>query len=112
MPHWHANNPWADKVVYVPIEDAAACSAGGQVVENSTGKTFERDAAFLVEQWSKVGDKLDAYIIPNNDTSNMHIGVRYGPDDGDYLSPRLLNHELALELVGLHGATSSVPGPR
>lgn len=40
----------------------------------------------LLDSWKECGDKLDAYILPQ--PSGYHsIGIRYGNDGHEYLSP-------------------------
>lgn len=83
-PHWP--NPWPD-VVYVPIEELAECHAGlGQRYGDVDGKSYILTKERVLEHWRRAGEKLDAYILPQ--PSGFHsIGIRYGSEGPDYLSP-------------------------
>jgi hypothetical protein len=83
-PHWP--NPWPD-VIYVPIEELAACYAAlGQGCTDIDGSRFVWTVDRVLEHWSQAGDKLDAYILPQ--PSGWHdIGIRYGSEGHQYLSP-------------------------
>ncbi len=83
-PHWP--NPW-DDVVYVPIEELAACYAAlGQDCIDIDGSRFVWTVDRVLEHWRSAGDKLDAYILPQ--PSGWHdIGIRYGSKGNQYLSP-------------------------
>ena len=86
-PYWHADNPWADKVVYVPLERLAAALEGGTVGIGLTGKTVPYDVAFILKHWANYGNTLDAYILPQPDGVRHSVGVRYGSYGSEYLSP-------------------------
>jgi hypothetical protein len=64
--HWHFENPWRQKAIYVPIEDLLPLTHKGYV--------------------SAYGEKLDAYILRQPDGS-FQSGVRYGVNEDQYLSP-------------------------
>jgi len=83
-PHWP--NPW-NGVVYVPIEELAECHMGlGQRYEDVDGSTFIMTKERILQWWRGAGEKLDAYILPQ--PSGFHsIGIRYGADGPEYLSP-------------------------
>ena len=72
--HWHDLNPWKDKILYIPVELAASlCEYSWSDEETLT-------------HWRQYGDKLDAYILPQ--PSGLHcLGVRYGADGPEYVSP-------------------------
>ena len=73
-PYW--TNPW-NGVVYVPLEELADCC----VVEN-----FDKDQ--VLNYFYSRGRYLDAYILPSPYPKGYHsIGVRYGNDGPEYLSP-------------------------
>lgn len=95
--HWHDHNPWADKVVYVPLEALAEAVAGGNI-QLSDGSIVARDQAFMLDHFLQYGDRLDAYILPNALSGNL-LGVRYGGEDREYLSPHNCNPELVEELL-------------
>lgn len=82
-PHWP--NPW--HVVYVPIEELAGAVAGlGKTWRDVDGSTFIMTEERTLEHWRQAGDKLDAYILPQR--SGFHsIGIRYGAEGSEYLSP-------------------------
>lgn len=91
--HWHADNPWADKVVYVPLERLAAALAGGSIGIGLTGKSVPYDVAFILKHWGHYGDRLDAYILPQPGEVRHSVGVRYGAFSAEYLSPHNCNPE-------------------
>jgi hypothetical protein len=84
-PHWHEQNPWKDRVLYIPLAELAEC-------HQTTGKPYayldEKPLIYTVEMcldhWREYGDKLDAYILTGK---TFTAGVRFGPDGPDYLSP-------------------------
>jgi len=72
MLYWHKYNPWKDDVVYVPIESLAKCTY---------------DSMRNLDRWTKEhGGKLDAYILPQPSGDHC-IGVRYGREGSEYMSP-------------------------
>lgn len=84
-PHWHGQNPWADRLTYVPIEELAECYiAIGKPFAWVDGTPILYDVAHCLDQWGKYGDKLDAYILTGPLTT---AGIRFGPEGPDYLSP-------------------------
>lgn len=83
-PHW--TNPW-DDVVYVPIEELVDCAYGlGKTWTDVDGSSFIMTRERMLEHWKQAGDKLDAYILPCG-SGHHSIGVRYGEDGPEYLSP-------------------------
>lgn len=93
-PHW--NNPW--EVVYVPIEELAECDAGlGKTCGTMNGPSFILTKEKILEHWRSAGSKLDAYILvqPNGFHS---IGIRYGNEGSQYLSP-MGNKDKVAELL-------------
>lgn len=82
-PHWH--NPY-ERAVPVPIEELAECHAGlGQRYKDEHGNTFILTKEKVLEWWKGEG-KVDAYILPQ--PSGFHsIGIRYGEEVHEYLSP-------------------------
>jgi hypothetical protein len=98
IPHWHEHNPWADEIVYVPIERLAECVAGGTIAV-SGGGSEPYDAARVLQHFRQVGrDKLDAYILPQPDGVHS-LGVRYGAEGSEYYSPHNANPEKTRELL-------------
>ena len=78
-------NPWSD-VVYVPIEELAECHEGLGKLCGSDNGPFLLTKEKVLEHWKTAGDKLDAYILPC--PSGYHpIGIRYGKEGSQYLSP-------------------------
>jgi len=93
MTYWV--NPWKE-AISVPIEELAECHAGlGQpyrYVDTQRIQFADKSTTYLLtkenvlEHWKDVGDRLDAYILPQ--PSGFHsIGIRYGAKDHEYLSP-------------------------
>jgi hypothetical protein len=89
MTYWV--NPWADAIP-VPIEELAECHAGlGQLCRRYTNvgvdtETFILTKENVLDSWKSAGNKLDAYILPQ--PSGYHsIGIRYGAEGYEYLSP-------------------------
>lgn len=72
--HWHEFNPWADKLIYVPLETAAFLCGYSWTAETT------------LEHWRQYGDKFDAYVLPQPN-GHHSIGVRYGAEGDEYLSP-------------------------
>lgn len=97
VPDWHQQNPWKDRLIYVPIEELAqACHLVGRPVRNLDDVTTNWDVEDVLHNWQNYGDKLDAYILTG---PLMTGGVRFGPDGPDYLSPGFLLPKLhALKL--------------
>lgn len=83
------SNPWARDVVYVPIEELAACVDGlGTTCVNAKGERFIMTVETTLSHWRQKGpgERLDAYILPQADGRHC-IGVRYGAEPSEYLSP-------------------------
>jgi hypothetical protein len=96
--HWHEQNPWRDKVVYVPLERLAECVAGGTVSIGLDGPVVPYDAAFVLARWERTSDRLDGYILPQ--PGGFHsIGVRYGAEGSQYLSPHNAHPEKTAALL-------------
>jgi hypothetical protein len=95
--YWHDDNPWNERVVYVPLEELAEALAGGDI-QLHDGSVVPLDAEFLIEHWNRLGDHLDAYILPGGPTGNS-VGIRYGADGPDYDSSMNRNHERVQELL-------------
>lgn len=102
-PYW--TNPWEDAIP-VPIEELAACHAGLNQPCGSSSGTFILTQEKVLEHWQSAGDKLDAYILPC--TSGYHcIGIRYGAEGHEYLSPagdkdkvqELLNKHMRIKII-------------
>lgn len=101
MAHWHDFNPWASTIVYIPsLEELAECVAGGTVSTQSGIKPYTVE--YVVASWRRAGKKLDAYILPQPEGKHS-IGVRYGAEGSQYLSPYNANNEKAIELLRKYG---------
>lgn len=97
-PHWHEHNPWRDEIFYAPLELLAKCVAGGTVFISSTGETLPYDVPYILNQWGRAGDRLDGYILPQPHGRHS-IGVRYGAEGSQYLSPHNSNPEITEALL-------------
>ncbi len=85
MTHWI--NPW-DDAIPVSIEELAACHVGLNEywLDASTNTRFLMTEEKLLEHWRTAGDKLDPYVLECS--SGYHcIGIRYGNEPSEYLSP-------------------------
>lgn len=85
MANWHDCNPWADRAVYVPLEELAEAVAGGTIMVESGRRVVDRNPQYLLRGWRAYGDRLDAYILPQPHGQHA-AGIRFGPKDSDYLS--------------------------
>lgn len=84
MAHW--KNPWADEIVIVPIEELALCHEGLNQNYSSAEGVFIMTVERILSHWQTAGDNLDAYILPSS--GGFHcIGIRYGHNEHEYLSP-------------------------
>lgn len=63
--HWHFDNPWRSKAIYVPLDLLVPINAN----------RYRAD----------LGDKLDAYLLRQPDGSLL-AGIRYGKEPHQYLS--------------------------
>ena len=88
-PFWHKFNPWRDRVIYVTPEELALCLEGiGELVVYPDGKSDLNTPERYVKEWKKAYDKLDPYILPDSSLLGSHsIGLRYGPEAHEYISP-------------------------
>ncbi|MEH2517393.1 hypothetical protein V1279_002966 [Bradyrhizobium sp. AZCC 1610] len=64
--HWHFDNPWRDKAIYVPLAHLVPINH----------QRYQAD----------LGDKLDAYLLPQPDGTFV-AGIRYGKEGEQYISP-------------------------
>jgi hypothetical protein len=67
--HWHFDNPWRDRAIYVPLQDLVPINH----------QRYQAD----------LGAKLDAYLLPQPDGS-VEAGIRYGKEPDQYVSPSWL----------------------
>lgn len=84
MTYW--KNPWED-AISVPIEELARCYQGlNEYCGRMDGSRFLWTEEEILKHWRQHGDRLDAYILPC--VSGFHcIGIRYGNEGHQYLSP-------------------------
>jgi hypothetical protein len=111
MPHWHEENPYADGIVYVPIEALAECCAGG-TLRKVDGSVVEMTAAAVLEGWRSAGDRLDAYVLVGGDrhlSAHPGVGIRYGAEPEAYLSPPVRDAGRIADLVE-EARTARAPG--
>jgi hypothetical protein len=104
MPHWHDDNPWADAVVYVPMEELAEAVAGGPHESGTDGASVEQTLA----HWRAAGPRLDAYVLPQPDGRHS-VGIRYGAEGHEYLSPLNRAPDRVAALADLYAAASPAP---
>jgi len=111
MTHWHDENPYAENIAYVPIEELAACCAGGSLALRD-GSIVAQTPERILAHWRESGARLDAYVLLGGDrhlSADPGAGVRYGPGPGDYISPLVKDRERFAAMV----EESLVPrGPR
>jgi hypothetical protein len=103
MTHW--TNPWNDAIP-VTLLELAACHYGlGKPCGALDGSSVILTIDHILAHWRQYGNKLDAYILPQ--PNGWHsIGVRYGNEGQQYLSPAgdrervtaLLNHYWSISL--------------
>jgi hypothetical protein len=85
MAHWDQDNPWREKLVYVPLEELADALADGRTIQLTDGSVVEYTPELMMEHWHQYSDQLDAYLIPGAEFG-YSVGIRYGANDSDYLS--------------------------
>ncbi len=77
MAHWHSQNPWADRIIYLP-----------DLIELANCIRPDGTDGSLLKHWLSYGPKLDAYILPQK-SGNHSCGIRFGADSSEYLSPSI-----------------------
>lgn len=93
--HWHEENPFADRAIYVPA-DRLARILGGEAT---------------LRRWLRAGNAIDAYVLMGCGNSPASVGVRYGSAPDAYLSPFNSDHESVARLVETSGFRPSRPTP-
>jgi hypothetical protein len=97
-PHWHAFNPWAERVVYVTLEELAACHRfiGCKVDVFGYWRLLTVDLLLAVWDREGEGNPLDAYLFLREPAGDGYpvAGVRYGPGPCDYFTPCCNREEL------------------
>jgi len=97
-PHWQDHDPHADQAVYVPLEELAECCAGG-TVRLSDGTEADNSRELVLEGWRSLGDKVDGYILPDEDGFHSVV-LRFGGEECDYIEEDVRNPGRVLELLG------------
>ena len=98
MLYWHEYNPWANDIIYIPLETAAElCSYSWPSYET-------------LWHWKQYSDKLDAYILPQP-SGDHSVGVRYGKEGNEYLSPYANSVKVSQFLAVLEKNKSPLPPP-
>lgn len=101
-PTVHFENPWQEAIP-VPLEELAACVAGGTISTPDGVKVY--DVAYVLQSWRRYGETLDGYLLiaGSQDPSTICVGVRFGEDGPQYLSPYCEDRQLAMSLVQKYG---------
>jgi hypothetical protein len=108
-PAWHEDNPWADSLVYVPLQELAALLSGGTAGQEE-GASAEASPEFHLAHWSRHGNALDAYLLPGSGQA----GIRLGSAPEAYLSPHVRDRAGFEALVERHRdaqPSATPPGP-
>ena len=86
-------NPWTD-IISVPLNELAEALAHSGLCRMPDGTHELMNANHYIRGWSEYGDKLDAYIIKPYETDyGFSVGVRYGNEGNQYLSPHARDTE-------------------
>ncbi len=84
MTHWI--NPWTDAIPVTLDELAECCFWLGRTVTAFDGTEFVYTKELIVKHWTEQSNKVDPYVLIC--PSGRHcIGVRYGNEPSEYLSP-------------------------
>jgi hypothetical protein len=87
MTFW--KNPWPEAVA-VTLEELMACDNGiGKSCTFTNGETRILTLEDVLGFVKQVGPKLDAYVLPGEGQpgERLCMGVRYGNEPHEYLSP-------------------------
>ena len=93
--HW--KNPWTDAVT-VPIEELVECAHGIGEIWSSAEGNFLMTKELMLDHWREAGTNLDAYILPGMNGHQHCIGVRYGNEGHEYLSPHGIQEKIQILL--------------
>ncbi|MGY3582420.1 hypothetical protein ACVIGB_000656 [Bradyrhizobium sp. USDA 4341] len=101
-PEVHFPNPWSEAIP-VPLEELVACCVGGTV--STPEGVRQQDQAYVLQHWHRYGEKLDGYLLiaGSQDPKTICVGVRYGAEGSQYLSPYCENRKIAIELIRKYG---------
>lgn len=92
MAHWHDFNPWSAKLCYTStLDEWLDCLA-----LQSSRKWYEEEAR-------RLGQKIDCYLLPGVGGLGIQMGLRFGPNGEDYLSPPC-DQETAFRVLQKYGA--------
>ena len=85
MTHWI--NPW-EYAIPVPIDELTECHDGlGKYYGTmNPGERILMTKERILSHWNQNGDKVDPYILPQPNGYHS-IGIRYGNEGSEYLSP-------------------------
>ena len=110
MAHWHAYNPWADSIVYIPtieewveaqtnLHQYCDCTmVGGEPHELMTIEWLVNSSLHNARiQQRTQNPKVDAYILPQP-SGDHSMGLRIGPEPEAYQSPQC-NRVIAEHLI-------------
>lgn len=96
MAHWHDFNPWADRLVYLPDFQ--------ELYENVAPRSLAENLRKAVEG---IKGKYDIYLLKSS--SCIHLGIRYGKVDSEYLSPYLETDQNQVMLYRLYDKYEGKP---
>lgn len=83
--HWHPDNPYGERCVYVDLEALAACASNlNQPITLANGAVALMTKELMIKEWRGANEKLDAYVLLLHE--RFSGGVRYGSDGSEYLS--------------------------
>lgn len=105
-PYWHDFNHFAEFLVYVTLEELAACHRyfGQFAYLAEYNQAVLITAELVLNSWLDAGSALDAYILPDALMVGglPCAGVRYGAESHEYISPNCDSKKL-LELLATYG---------
>ena len=105
-PDVHWVNPWPEAIP-VPLEELAACVAGG-TVRTVSGAVKDYTVPYVLEEWRRYGERLDGYLLVGGESGHISVGVRFGADGPEYLSPYCQHKDIARDLVAKYGPATDV----
>lgn len=89
--YWHTHNPWADRIIYITLDDWLNCLAE---------QDFHNRLRYR-ERAQRHG-QVDCYILPG--PTQCSLGMRFGLDS-DYYSP-LAHEETCRKMVEKYRAAA------